>query len=195
MARTVTDIVSTAQLRRELFLPGPEAEPDAGVDTDLRLTDQIAAAVDYVSQQLNVSLLDRTYWRLVSLRGTGALDAIRVTRSRFVTTVEQLGYWGSRDPDGVQPPRGLDGWTSDRSQRTGSVRLYPPPDGWPIGDIARLAAQITEGWAPGQPSARTASRVVVLVAKDFYYGRKGEWGPLHAITTLLQTLRDAEVVA
>ncbi|MXX34655.1 MAG: hypothetical protein F4107_08630 [Gemmatimonadetes bacterium] len=195
MARTATDIVSTEQLRRELFLPGPDAEPDAGVDTDLRLTDQIAAAADWLSQQLGVSLLDRTYWRLVSLRGVGELDAIRMRRSRFVQEVKQLGWWGQRDPDSSQPPRGLAGWTQDRSTRTGSVTVYPAADGWPVRDMARLAAEVTEGWDPDQPSAGTAARVIVLVAKDFYYGRKGEWGPLHAVTTLTNTLRDAEVVA
>lgn len=194
MAAYATEIVSTEQMRRELFLPGPEAEPDAGIETDLRLTGHIEAAVDWVSQTLEMNLLDIKYWRVFP-PWVLPYDAFRIPRSRFVSSVAQVGYWMRGDPHSRVPPRIIDGWEFDSSPRTGSAMLYPPPEGWPLGGVLRMAAEISEGWRAGHPSAQTAARVVILVAKDMYLDRKGEWGPLHAVTTLLGQLRDVEVVA
>ena len=178
MAATATDVVSLAEIKAELRI---------GVDDhDELLTSQIAAAVSFVSREIDAPLLDVTETIYVPR----PLRLRPVTfRARAAKVVEAVEYWTASSSLRMPPDGRIDGAHLGRREFDDvAVVVYPPVDGWPeVLPGSMLVVEVVRG-IDIDASNQALKQAVILAVRQFYDGYR-EIRPTEAFFALIAPFR------
>ena len=178
MAAHALDIVSLATMKSELRIPSP------GIEHDVLLTGQIAAAVSFVSNSLRIPLLDRSEGFRCSRPSYAHTPIILPTDG--VLGVGSIKYWTAAGSLREAPDGTIAVGTLGRLVEYSGFVIYPPAAGWPeVLDNSLIEIVVTRGMTT-PPALRSA---VVLCVRQFYDGYR-EIRPTEAFYALIDPWRD-----